>query len=197
MFLPNNLLLILVVFASSVKSFNYTSCDQAKQPKFMSSCCDVQKNDRAIKACRKSLLTNNSTSTNNGETRNLKTDKVALHACIAECSFKTNGFLLANGSVHVEELKKSYQQRYKNDQTMSQLMVKSLSSCTDYAEKKAQQFQWLHTKGECNYYPATLLACIMEQVYVNCPSTKWKNTNDCTAMRKYLIACDDVEGNRK
>ncbi|XP_052844377.1 uncharacterized protein LOC128257270 isoform X3 [Drosophila gunungcola] len=137
MFLPNNLLLILVVFASSVKSFNYTSCDQAKQPKFMSSCCDVQKNDRAIKACRKSLLTNNSTSTNNGETRNLKTDKVALHACIAECSFKTNGFLLANGSVHVEELKKSYQQRYKNDQTMSQLMVKSLSSCTDYEEGSA------------------------------------------------------------
>nr|XP_017036704.1 uncharacterized protein LOC108084840 isoform X2 [Drosophila kikkawai] len=98
----------------------------------MSSCCDVQKNDKAIKACRKSLLTNNSTTTNNGQSRNLKTDKVALHACIAECSFKANGFLLSNGTVNVEALQSSYQQRYRNDQTMSQLMVKSLNSCSDY-----------------------------------------------------------------
>jgi len=55
----------------------------------------------------------------------------------------------------------------------------------------------MHTKGECNYHPAILLACIMEQVYVNCPATKWKNTSDCTAMRKYLIACDDVESKKK
>ncbi|KAH8343812.1 hypothetical protein KR059_009998 [Drosophila kikkawai] len=188
---------ILLAFCSCVKSFNYTSCDQAKQPKFMSSCCDVQKNDKAIKACRKSLLTNNSTTTNNGQSRNLKTDKVALHACIAECSFKANGFLLSNGTVNVEALQSSYQQRYRNDQTMSQLMVKSLNSCSDYAQKRAQQFQWMHTKGECDYFPATLLACIMEQVYVNCPTTKWKNTGDCAAMRKYLMACDDVKSGRK
>uniref|UniRef100_A0A6P4EBW9 Uncharacterized protein LOC108038501 n=1 Tax=Drosophila rhopaloa TaxID=1041015 RepID=A0A6P4EBW9_DRORH len=161
----------------------------------MRSCCDVQKNDKTIKACRKTLLKNSSTTTNNGQ--NLKSDKVALHACIAECYFNTNGYLMINGSVNVQELQKSYQQRYKNDQTMSQLMVKSLKSCTDYAQKRAQQFEWMHTKGECNYYPVTLLACIMEQVYVNCPITKWKNSSECAAMRKYLIACDDVESNRK
>ncbi|KAH8367576.1 hypothetical protein KR200_007117 [Drosophila serrata] len=191
------LLLIILGFCSCAKSFNYTSCDQAKQPKFMSSCCDVQKNDKSIKACRKSLLTNNSTTTNNGESRNLKTDKVALHACIAECSFKANGYLLSNGTVNLEALQRSYQQRYRSDQTMAQLMVKSLNSCSDYAQKRAQQFQWMHTKGECDYYPATLLACIMEQVYVNCPTTKWKNTSDCVAMRKYLMACDDVKSGRK
>ncbi|XP_037729349.1 uncharacterized protein LOC119560098 [Drosophila subpulchrella] len=189
----HSLILVLVVFSSYAKSFNYTSCDQAKQPKFLSSCCDVQNHDKAIKACRKSLLSNNSSSTSNKETPNLKSDKVALHACIAECSFKTNGFLLTNGSINEELLQKSYQQRYKNDQIMSQLMVKSLKSSL----KRAQQLQWMHTKGECNYYPAILLACITEQVYVNCPATKWKNTSDCTAMRKYLIACDDVESNRK
>ncbi|KAH8292288.1 hypothetical protein KR054_008123 [Drosophila jambulina] len=190
-------ILILLTICSCVKSFNYTSCDQAKQPKFMSSCCDVQKNDKAIKSCRKSLLSNNSTTTNNGESRNLKTDKVAFHACIAECSFKANGFLLSNGTVNLKALQRSYQQRYRNDQTMSQLMVKSLNSCADYAQKRAQQFQWVRTKGECDYYPATLLACIMDQVYVNCPATKWKNTNDCAAMRKYLVACDDVRSGRK
>ncbi|XP_017003732.2 uncharacterized protein Obp93a [Drosophila takahashii] len=197
MYLSHILLLVLTVFSTCATSFNYTSCDQAKQPKFLSSCCDVQKNDKAIKACRKSLLNSNSTSDNKLNSPNLKSDKVALHACIAECSFKTNGFLLTNGSVNVEALQKSYQQRYKNDQNMAQLMVKSLKSCTDYSLKRSQQYQWMHTKGECNYYPAILLACIMEQVYVNCPSTKWKNTSDCTAMRKYLIACDDVESNRK
>ncbi|KAH8346732.1 hypothetical protein KR084_008997 [Drosophila pseudotakahashii] len=197
MYLLHNLLLILALFSTCAKSFNYTSCDQAKQPKFLSPCWDVQKNDNAIKACRKSMLTNNSTTKNNVESTNLKSDKVALHACIAECSFKTNGFLLTNGSVNVEALQKSYQQRYKNDQNMAQLMVKSLKSCTDYSLKRAQQYQWMHTKGECNYHPAILLACIMEQVYVNCPITKWKNTSDCSAMRKYLIACDDVESNRK
>jgi len=45
----------------------------------LSSCCDAQKNDKAIKSCRKSLLSNNSTNSN-GEVRNLKSDKVALHA---------------------------------------------------------------------------------------------------------------------
>ncbi|XP_017074580.2 uncharacterized protein LOC108110168 [Drosophila eugracilis] len=195
MYPSTKLVLVIIIFISCVKSFNYTSCDQAKQPKFLSSCCDFQKNDKTIKACRKSLLNNNSTQ-NNGESRNLKSDKVALHACMAECSFKANNFLLINGSVNLGALQKSYQQRYKNDPTMSQLMVKSLNSCTDYALKRAQQFQWMHNKGECDFYPATLLACIMEQVYVNCPVTKWKNTTDCTAMRKYLIACDDVESNR-
>nr|XP_016936006.2 uncharacterized protein LOC108014407 [Drosophila suzukii] len=193
----HSLILVLVVFSSYAKSFNYTNCDQAKQPKFLSPCCDVQKNDKAIKACRKSLLSSNSSSTSNKESPNLKSDKVSLHACIAECSFKTNGFLLTNGSINEEVLQKSYQQRYKNDPILSQLMVKSLKNCSDYALKRAQQSQWMHTKGECNYHPAILLACIMEQVYVNCPATKWKNTNDCTAMRKYLIACDDVESNRK
>ncbi|XP_017057113.1 uncharacterized protein LOC108098584 [Drosophila ficusphila] len=197
MFRTLYLLIVLVILSYSVRSFNYTSCDQAKQPKFLSSCCDVQKNDKVIKTCRKSLLDNNLTTTSNGGTKNLKFDKVALHACIAECYFKSSGFLLNNGSVHVEALRKSYQQRYKDDQAMSQIMVKSLNSCTDYALKRSQQFQWMRTKGECDYYPATLLACIMEQVYVNCPATKWKNTNDCTAMRKYLIACDDVAVNRK
>ncbi|KAH8381813.1 hypothetical protein KR009_000317 [Drosophila setifemur] len=197
MYLWNFMFFIPIILCSSTKSFNYTSCDQAKQPKFMSSCCDVQKNDKAIKACRKTYLTNSTTTTNNGESRNLKSDKVALHACLAECSFRTNGFLLSNGTVNVAALQKSYQQRYKNDATMSQLMVKSLNSCVDYAQKRAKQFEWMHTKGECDYYPVTLLACIMEQVYVNCPSSKWKNTNDCAAMRKYLTACDDVKSDRK
>ncbi|XP_022210025.2 uncharacterized protein LOC111065892 isoform X2 [Drosophila obscura] len=164
----------------------------------MSSCCNVQRNDKAIQTCRKSLLTKNSTTTtNNGESRNLKSDKVALHACIAECAFKANGYLLTNGSVNVAALQQSYQQRYKNDATMSQLMVSSLNSCVDYALKRTQQYQWMHTKGECDYYPATLLACILEQVYENCPATKWKNTDECAAMRKYLIACDDVKSGRK
>jgi len=102
------------------------------------------------------LFSNNSSSTSNKKSPNLKLDKVALHAvsvtlnitnltkyqyfagkclsvqCIAECSFKTNGFLLPNGSINEELLQKSYQQRYKNDQIMSQLMVKSLKSCSDY-----------------------------------------------------------------
>ncbi|BFF90258.1 uncharacterized protein DMAD_08812 [Drosophila madeirensis] len=192
MYLGQVVLLILPVFCAA--AFNYTSCDQAKQPKFMSSCCDVQRNDQAIKTCRKSLLNRNATTTNNGESRNLKADKVALHACIAECAFKANGFLLTNGSVNVAAVQRSYQQRYKNDATMSQLMVSSLNSCVDYAQKRIQQYQWMHTKGECDYYPATLLACILEQVYVKCPATKWKNTDECAAMRKYLIACDDVKG---
>ncbi|EDX00234.2 uncharacterized protein LOC6535896 [Drosophila yakuba] len=146
----------------------------------------------AIKSCRKSLLSNNSTNLN-GEVSNLKSDKVALHVCIAECSFRINGFLLSNGSVNTQAIQKSYQQRYKNDSNMSQLVVRSLNSCTDYARNRVQQFQWMPKKGNCDYYPATLLACIMEQVYINCPISKWKNTSDCTAMRKYLVACDDVD----
>ncbi|XP_017143638.1 uncharacterized protein LOC108156606 isoform X2 [Drosophila miranda] len=133
MYLGYVLLFILPVLCSTASTFNYTSCDKAKQPKFMSSCCDVQRDDKAIKTCRKYLLTRNSTTTNNGETRNLKSDKVALHACIAECAFQANGYLLTNGSVNVAALQKSYQQRYKNDATMSQLMVRSLNSCVDYA----------------------------------------------------------------
>ncbi|XP_017143637.1 uncharacterized protein LOC108156606 isoform X1 [Drosophila miranda] len=197
MYLGYVLLFILPVLCSTASTFNYTSCDKAKQPKFMSSCCDVQRDDKAIKTCRKYLLTRNSTTTNNGETRNLKSDKVALHACIAECAFQANGYLLTNGSVNVAALQKSYQQRYKNDATMSQLMVRSLNSCVDYAQKRTQQYQWMHTKDECDYHPATLLACILEQVYANCPATKWKNTDECAAMRKYLLACDDVKSGRK
>jgi len=30
-----SLILVLVAFSSYAKSFNYTSCDQAKQPKFV------------------------------------------------------------------------------------------------------------------------------------------------------------------
>jgi len=52
-------------------------------------------------------------------------------------------------------------------------------------------------KGDCDFYPATLLACVMEKVYINCPTSKWKNTSDCTAMWKYLVACDDVASNKK
>lgn len=116
-----------------------------------------------------------------------------------------------NGTVNVTALQKSYQQRYKNDPATSKLMVKSVAQCAKYggcninlykkrfnrknstAQERVQQSEWMHTKGDCNYYPATLLACIMEQVYVNCPTTKWKNTDDCAAMRKYLMDCDDVE----
>nr|ADD31630.1 RT06324p [Drosophila melanogaster] len=191
-----NLLFVVIVFSYCAKSFNYTSCDHAKQPKFLSSCCDVQKNDKAINSCRKSLLGDNSTNSN-GEVRNLKSDKVALHACIAECSFRTNGFLLSSGTVNTQALQKSYQQRYKNDPNMSQLMLKSLNSCTDYARKRVQEFQWMPQKGDCDFYPATLLACVMEKVYINCPTSKWKNTSDCTAMWKYLVACDDVASNKK
>ncbi|XP_017102767.3 uncharacterized protein Obp93a [Drosophila bipectinata] len=158
----------------------------------MSSCCDVQKNDKTIKTCRKFLLNQNSTSNNAGAT-NLRSDKVALNACIAECSFKANGFLANNGTVNVTALQKNYQLRYKNDPATSKLMVKSVAQCANYAQQRVQQSEWMHTKGECNFYPATLLACIMEQVYLNCPSTKWKNTDDCAAMRKYLMDCDDVE----
>ncbi|KAH8338917.1 hypothetical protein KR074_001625 [Drosophila pseudoananassae] len=202
--------ILLIHICISVLSFNYTNCDHAKQPKFMSSCCDVQKNDKTIKTCRKFLLNQNSTSKNAGST-NLRSDKVALNAvslkmflkvifikicllqCIAECSFKANGFLLNNGTVNVTALQKNYQQRYKNDPATSKLMVKSVAQCASYAQERVQQSDWMHTKGECNFYPATLLACIMEQVYLNCPSTKWKNTDDCAAMRKYLMDCDDVE----
>ncbi|KAH8326067.1 hypothetical protein KR067_000678 [Drosophila pandora] len=202
--------ILLFYFFISVLSFNYTNCDQAKQPKFISSCCNVQKNDKTIKECRKSLLANNSTSTKAGSA-NLRSDKVALNACIAECSFKANGFLLNNGTVNVTALQKTYQQRYKNDPATSKLMVKSVAQCAKYggyninlnkkrfhikhstAQERVQQSEWMHTKGECNFYPATLLACIIEQVYVNCPSSKWKNTDDCAAMRKYLMDCDDVE----
>ncbi|EDV43485.1 Odorant-binding protein 93a [Drosophila ananassae] len=184
--------ILLFYFFISVLSFNYTNCDQAKHPKFISSCCNVQKNNKTIKECRKSLLANNSTSTKSGSA-NLRSDKVALNACIAECSFKANGFLLNNGTVNVTALQKSYQQRYKNDPATSKLMVKSVAQCAKYAQEQVQQSEWMHTKGDCNYYPATLLACIMEQVYVNCPTTKWKNTDDCAAMRKYLMDCDDVE----
>ncbi|EDW34039.1 GL22030 [Drosophila persimilis] len=151
MYLGYVLLFILPVLCSTASTFNYTSCDKAKQPKF----------------------------------------------CIAECAFKANGYLLTNGSVNVAALQKTYQQRYKNDANMSQLMVRSLNSCVDYAQKRTQQYQWMHTKDECDYYPATLLACILEQVYTNCPATKWKNTDECAAMRKYLLACDDVKSGRK
>ncbi|KAH8294928.1 hypothetical protein KR018_004336 [Drosophila ironensis] len=186
-------IILLFFWLNTSMSFNYTSCEHAKQPKFMSSCCDVQRSDGTIKSCRKSLLAN---STANGGT-NLKSDKVALHACIAECSFRANGFLLSNGTVNAVAMQKSYQQRYKNDPAMSRLLEKSLLGCVDYAQQRAQQSQWMHSKGECDYYPATLLACILEEVYINCPSNKWKNTADCAAMRKYLIACDDVKSSKK
>jgi len=48
--------------------------------------------------------------------------------------------LLSNGTVNTQALQKSYQQRYKNDPNMSQLMLKSLNSCTDYGELAYESF---------------------------------------------------------
>ncbi|XP_064551169.1 general odorant-binding protein 68 [Drosophila montana] len=191
-------LLVLPVLKTGAATANITSCDKAKkQPKLLSSCCNVPRNDQFSKSCRKSLLSQTNLTTNNGETRNLKSDKVALHACIAECVFKKNGYLLSNGTVNLPVMQRSLAQRYKNDDVLSNLIVKSLKSCVDYAQTRTQQFQWLHAKDNCDYYPATLLACIMEQVYQNCPASIWKNTDDCVGMRNYLIACNDVKTSRK
>ncbi|XP_062124690.1 uncharacterized protein LOC133837812 [Drosophila sulfurigaster albostrigata] len=184
-------LIVQPVVCAKGKSFdNTTSCEKAKQPKFISSCCNIQKDDAISKSCRKSLLSQNKTTTNNGDSRNLKTDKVALHACIAECVFKQNGYLLANGSINLPVVQSSLQQRYRSDPALAQLIIKSLNTCLDSSQNRAKQFEWLHTKDQCDYYPATLLACTMEQVYINCPASKWKNTDNCVAMQKFLVACD-------
>ncbi|XP_030081589.1 uncharacterized protein LOC111601311 isoform X2 [Drosophila hydei] len=116
---------------------------------------------------------------------------------MAECVFKKNGFLYLNGSVNLAVMQKNLEQRYKKDAALAQLVVKSLNSCVDYANTRTKQFEWMHAKDNCDYYPATLLACIMEQVYQNCPASLWKNTDDCVAMKKYLIACDDLKKSRK
>lgn len=177
--------------AKTKKSFDDTiSCDKAKQPKLMGSCCNIPRDDKISKSCRKSILSQNKTTTNNGDSRNLMADKVALHACIAECVFKQNGYLLSNGSINLPVMQRSLEQRYRKDPVVAQLMIKSLNTCMESAQKRAQQFIWLHTKDQCDYYPATLLACTMEQVYKNCPASKWKNTDDCLAMKKFLVACD-------
>ncbi|KAH8311571.1 hypothetical protein KR044_006967 [Drosophila immigrans] len=156
----------------------------------MGSCCNIPRDDRISRNCRKSLLSQNKTTTNNADTRNLKADKVALHACIAECVFKQNGYLLANGTINLPVVQASLQQRYRSDAILAQLMIKSLNTCLESAQSRSKQFEWLHTKDQCDYFPATLLACTMEQVYINCPASKWKNTADCVAMQKFLVACD-------
>ncbi|XP_068158133.1 general odorant-binding protein 66 [Drosophila tropicalis] len=178
----NHFCLLLMPVLILGSSFNYTNCDQAKQPKFLSSCCHVQWHDKTSNSCRESLLREKG-----------QLDKVELHACMAECLFKIRGYFLSNGSVNVEAMQRNYQQQYKNDSTMSQLISHSLNICTDYARKRSEQFQWMSSKGQCDYLPATLMACIMEQVYENCPASRWKISDDCQAMRKYLLACDDVK----
>ncbi|EDW13728.1 Odorant-binding protein 93a [Drosophila mojavensis] len=190
-------MLLLSIFKIDSTSNKLNSCDTTKHTKLLGSCCNVPRNDQYSKACRQSLLSKANRTTNNADTRNLKSDKVALHACMAECVFKKNGFLYSNGTVNLSVMQRSLEQRYKKDAALAKLVAKSLNSCADYAKTRTKQFEWLHAKDNCDYYPATLLACIMEQVYQNCPASLWKNTEDCAAMKKFLIACDDVKKTRK
>ncbi|EDV91143.1 uncharacterized protein LOC6568250 [Drosophila grimshawi] len=174
---------------SALKNEVDSSCDKAKYSKLLRSCCNIPRNDQSSNACRKSLISQSKQTTNNGEKSNLKKDKIALHACIADCIFKRNGYLHANGTLNLPIVERSLKQRFKNDEALVQLMVKSFEGCVDSAEARSKQFEWLHSKDNCDYFPATLLSCTMEHVYNNCPVTKWKNTNECQAMRKKLTDC--------
>ncbi|XP_030374267.1 uncharacterized protein LOC115623862 [Scaptodrosophila lebanonensis] len=183
----NSSLLIFLLLWSvfGADAFNYTSCDQAKKPKMLSSCCKIPIYSEISKSCRKSIIRQN-------KTTNWNENKLALNACTAECVFKSSGYLLSNGSADLPAIQKDLKQRFKNDSVLAKVMNEAFNSCVDYAQKRTVEFEWLHVNIDCNYYPATLLACVMEQVYENCPSSKWKNSDECESMRKYLIACDDV-----
>nr|ARJ35768.1 odorant binding protein 3 [Cyrtorhinus lividipennis] len=106
--------------------------------------------------------------------------------CIEECVYKGLGYMdeqnLKKDEV-LEQLKKGVASKPE----WTQPMEKAVNACYETITKREAP-----KDGACKDYAHEFTHCIMRQLFLSCPSSEWKNNDECNLVKSRMQVCPNI-----
>ncbi|XP_063696441.1 general odorant-binding protein 66-like [Culicoides brevitarsis] len=118
--------------------------------------------------------------------------------CLGDCMLERMGFNpKGDGNIDLKGLKEYIMNMTNNQPIWAETMAKSINTCYAMAESRADEFKtgYEHKpsfEGEkmCHPISGRVLSCMTNERFINCPSSVWKTSENCVAIKTFVEKCE-------
>nr|XP_036225784.1 uncharacterized protein LOC106627806 [Bactrocera oleae] len=115
--------------------------------------------------------------------------------CFAECIVKELQHLSAPEEINFEAVQNYLQTKSGNDTTYVNTMMTAYRKCESVAQQRMQSIKQMSFGGgalsqrRCSLFSGILLSCVHMEYFMNCPSNRWTDNEECALAKQFVTQC--------
>ncbi|XP_037926905.1 uncharacterized protein LOC119661578 [Hermetia illucens] len=108
--------------------------------------------------------------------------------CFTECIFNSTD-IIQNDGPNATNIRTFFEIELKADPDYIPIAINNFEMCYSLVKRRMEDKD--HQIDGCDTFPALIMECTIAQMFVDCPSEKWKSSEACELARKYYKRCPD------
>lgn len=122
-----------------------------------------------------------------GRKKRFATSRMELGSCYLDCIFQSAG--VKNGQVlDTNKLLQKLASETPTESESTNVISGAVSQCIQQLNSGTLKVRPSMNSG-CSTIPASLMICIHQKFFLNCPSNRFSNIPACQTLREYLNRC--------